>query len=261
MFAFGILMFLSSAFQIFNAYEARYGFLINSGLVLFIAFFAFIIILSLLSIWLSVALTKAVADILENKPNQDWKTTFRSISPVVWPAIYTSLLAGIIIFGGTLLFIIPGIIFSVWYMFSTYAVILDGKKGREALRMSKSLVTGRWWRILWRAAAPALLFGFVAYLIILAALVPLNWSSFSASLNSATTPVPTNLYSTSSDQLEHLFSSVDQLPSPGLTIINNLITSIVYMLLIPLSTTAILMLYMSAKENPIQLPPSNPPSL
>jgi hypothetical protein len=174
---------------------------------------------------------------------------------MMWPTIYTSLLTGLVIFGGTVLFIVPGIIFSVWYVFSTYAVILDNKKGGVALKFSKSLVIGRWWRMVWRIVVPSLLFGLIAYVIILAIILPTNWSYFSTSLNSAIN-IPEISSTSSYVDYQRLLAEAAPLPSIGLTIFNGLITAIVYMFLVPISTVAMSMLYLSAKENPeTEVPP------
>lgn len=62
-------------------------------------------------------------------------------------AVTTSLFASVIIFGLTLLLIIPGIIYWTYYVFVLYAVALRDKYGNEALKYSKILVEGQWWRV------------------------------------------------------------------------------------------------------------------
>ena len=59
---------------------------------------------------------------------------------------------------GLILLIIPGIIFMVWYYFSSYVNVLEVNKnnGLEALTSSKELVKGRWFKTLWRLIAPYL---------------------------------------------------------------------------------------------------------
>ena len=59
-------------------------------------------------------------------------------------------LAGLYILGGFMLLIVPGIIFSIWFTFSAYVLIVEGKKGKLALMESKRLVKGYWWQIFWR---------------------------------------------------------------------------------------------------------------
>ena len=59
--------------------------------------------------------------------------------------IKTDILAGLAILGGFALFIIPGIIFSVWFGYATYATVAEGLEGRAALGRSRAIVRGRFW--------------------------------------------------------------------------------------------------------------------
>ncbi len=63
-------------------------------------------------------------------------------------AILTNLMAGVVSLGLLLLGIIPGIIWMLYYSFVSYVVAIRKKSGWEALRYSKSLVKGHWWRTL-----------------------------------------------------------------------------------------------------------------
>ena len=51
------------------------------------------------------------------------------------------------IFGLVLLLGVPVIIAQVYLKFVTFAVALDDKKDKEALKFSKGIVTNRWWRV------------------------------------------------------------------------------------------------------------------
>lgn len=70
----------------------------------------------------------------------------------------TALLVFLALVGWTLLFIIPGLIFSVYYLFSMQAVMLRGKHGWEAVKYSKALVKGRWWSVFLTGVGLTLLF-------------------------------------------------------------------------------------------------------
>jgi hypothetical protein len=58
----------------------------------------------------------------------------------VLPLIGTSILMTVIIMLGFLLFIIPGIYFTIWYGLGQHVVVLEGQSGMAALRRSKALV-------------------------------------------------------------------------------------------------------------------------
>ncbi|MEW5734960.1 MAG: hypothetical protein AB1921_08895 [Thermodesulfobacteriota bacterium] len=65
-----------------------------------------------------------------------------------WPAaLLTAILSAAILLALCCLLIIPGIIWSVYYVFVIYAVALREKIGLDALRYSKALVKGHWWGI------------------------------------------------------------------------------------------------------------------
>lgn len=58
------------------------------------------------------------------------------------------LLLGLIILGGLILFVIPAIIFGVWFAFALYFLILENKGITESLGASKTLVSGYFWTVL-----------------------------------------------------------------------------------------------------------------
>lgn len=60
------------------------------------------------------------------------------------------LLLMFIVIGGTFLFIIPGIIFAIWFSFSLYILIAEDLKGMDALLKSKEYVKGKWGSVFWR---------------------------------------------------------------------------------------------------------------
>jgi hypothetical protein len=71
------------------------------------------------------------------------KFSISRFSDVFW----TSFLLFIITVGLTLLLIVPGIIWSIYYSFALTIVALRSIKGKAALAYSKQLVQGQWWRI------------------------------------------------------------------------------------------------------------------
>ncbi len=60
----------------------------------------------------------------------------------------TNLLGGLIIFGLSLLLIVPGVIWGVYYTFILQVVALRKIRYKKALDYSKDLVKGRWWKVL-----------------------------------------------------------------------------------------------------------------
>jgi hypothetical protein len=82
-----------------------------------------------------------------------------------WPkAIGVELLAYLVILGGILALVLPGIFYYVALVFAIQAVILRDKRGWDALYYSKSLVDGRWWRLFFFSVI-LLLFVFITLII------------------------------------------------------------------------------------------------
>lgn len=64
-----------------------------------------------------------------------------------WPIVLkTAIVSGVYIMLLSMLLLIPGIIYSIYWTFSMSITILTGKSGKEAMDHSKSLVQGRWWK-------------------------------------------------------------------------------------------------------------------
>jgi len=174
------------------------------------------------SFWATIALAKELRNLIEEKPVVGWKNIFTNSSRLIWPMIYTSILTTLIVFAGTLLLIIPGIIFAVWYAFAFYELIYEEKKGWSALKASKELVVGRWWAIVWRMTLPSLLVGLIAMFLQYAISYPLNF-------------IITDTF--------------------VLALTNSLLSTIINVAFAPLAAAATIILYLSAKQTTVALPP------
>ena len=63
-------------------------------------------------------------------------------------AILANLWATLKVLGLTLLLIVPGVVYLIYYTFVTNTVVLRGKSGKAALDYSENLVRGNWWKVL-----------------------------------------------------------------------------------------------------------------
>ncbi len=63
---------------------------------------------------------------------------------LILPLAWVFLLIGFIVTGGYLLFIIPGILFTVWFFFAQFVLTGEGVRGMEALLKSREYVRGQW---------------------------------------------------------------------------------------------------------------------
>lgn len=87
-------------------------------------------------------------------PADEKKTSWSMLLPFYW----VSLLQVLAIFGGFILFVLPGVWLSILFFASPYYFIQDGLRGTHALAASADLVKGRWWATFWRIAVPGFLF-------------------------------------------------------------------------------------------------------
>jgi len=100
----------------------------------------------LIGIIATMAIAYAVKNILDKKEITFGQALTKSASR--WgAAIGTGIILGFCLLGLTLLLIIPGIIFYIYWMFSIFVVVLMDKSGKDAMDYSKSLVKGRWWQV------------------------------------------------------------------------------------------------------------------
>lgn len=68
----------------------------------------------------------------------------------MWKYLLVTFVVGLIVVLGGILLIIPGIIFAVRFAFSTLLVIDKGLSVKEALKESKEMVEGDFWKVLGR---------------------------------------------------------------------------------------------------------------
>jgi hypothetical protein len=198
------------------------SFMVNNVIILLIA-----TAVAVLSIWTSIALAKTLYA-LTNGKIIPWKESFSVSLNLIGPIFSSSILVFFIVLGGALLFVIPGIIFMVWYSFYFFAVAFENQRGFAALKASKALVVGRWWTIIIRLFLPALLFA-VIYIVI--TFIPLSLIGL--------VPLP--------KFLESIFF--------------NLTTSIISSIMAPLLSLAAVILYQSAKQNPATSSEQTPPTI
>lgn len=107
-------------------------------------------IVNLLEFIIGIIAIMGIAKITENAIEGQslvWSDAIKYALSKWGNAIGTGLLSGLILFGLTLLFFIPGIIYSLYYTFWIFAVTLRDRSGKEALDYSKNLVKGQWWNV------------------------------------------------------------------------------------------------------------------
>ena len=74
------------------------------------------------------------------------RLTWRSLGKLLW----TGIAGGVLVFLGYLLFIIPGIVLSIYWSFAFYVCLTEDKSGYAALKRSRELVRGYVWTFIKR---------------------------------------------------------------------------------------------------------------
>jgi len=69
----------------------------------------------------------------------------------IWTMLVSGLLSGLLF----LALIVPGVIFAVYWAFAGLVSIYEDEGGMKAMQMSKAMVKGRWWKIVWICLAGA----------------------------------------------------------------------------------------------------------
>jgi hypothetical protein len=72
-----------------------------------------------------------------------WGQAFRRALPLIG----TGILYGLAVFGGTLLLIIPGILFAYWFILYAQTVMIEGLSGSAALSRSRALIKGNFGKV------------------------------------------------------------------------------------------------------------------
>ncbi|MFA4830935.1 MAG: hypothetical protein WC862_02915 [Patescibacteria group bacterium] len=120
------------------------------------------IVASIASIWFSIAFLRAISARYQGSAPGAIMDELKKATKLIIPSVLALLLVMAIVFGGLLLLIIPGIIFSLWFAFSFYAIALDEHKVMASLKESRKLVKNRWFAVFWRLFAPGFVFGATA---------------------------------------------------------------------------------------------------
>ncbi len=122
----------------------------NLGGYFILLFFIFLIGAIYVCMWAGTALIQAIAMMIDNTEDVNFGSAFRKSKGKIWTMLGVGLLSGLAVGAGTILLVIPGIIFYVWFALSPYVCISEGLRDTNALGASKKLVHGKFWPVLWR---------------------------------------------------------------------------------------------------------------
>ncbi|MBP9694991.1 MAG: hypothetical protein KBD73_01060 [Candidatus Magasanikbacteria bacterium] len=203
-----------------------------AGTVVIILILLFTIALAIGTTWISLAIMRSAAQIYERTETKPVKEELKNAVKYIWPSIVISLLVALAQLGGLILLVVPAIIFGTWFAFANYTLVLDDKRGTAALSASKALVKGRWWEIFWKLLLLGLFFGII--LSIIPGIISLPFDLISAATKSS--PIVPIV----------------------ITIIGEILSTIVRVFLVPFPIVANTILYLELKKTPVQNEPNLP---
>ena len=117
------------------------------GLLIILAIAFFLIVYIILNLWSQTALLYAIKDSQEGiGVIEAYRRGWYKILSYFWVNIFSKF----IMIGGLLLFVIPGIIFNVWFSLAMFVLIAEDLKGMDALLKSREYVRGKWGSVFWR---------------------------------------------------------------------------------------------------------------
>ena len=90
-------------------------------------------------------------------------SAYRDSTPYILSYFWLSVLGGLIVFGGFVMLFAPALIFTVWFIFGVFILVLENKKGFYALLASKEYVRGYWLPVFWRFAFLFAIFSALSY--------------------------------------------------------------------------------------------------
>jgi len=115
--------------------------------------------------WINAAMTYAIVD-EDLGVRQSLGYGLQRLGSFLW----VSLLVWFMIAGGSLLLLIPGLVFSVWFLFAQFILAREDARGMDALLKSRAYVAGRGWPVFGRLLLGGLL---VAGISVVLAPIPL----------------------------------------------------------------------------------------
>jgi hypothetical protein len=89
-----------------------------------------------------------------------WKT--------FWPVLWVAILRALIVLGGLILFIVPGIIWGLRYSLAVQAAAIEGKRGMNALHRSQDLTRGKLFETLINFGVIGIVLGYGVWIAVLA---------------------------------------------------------------------------------------------
>jgi hypothetical protein len=125
--------------------------------------------------WGAVAMVAAAKEAIDGQVVKV-KETYGKAKPLVWKYVWVMFLVSMVVSGGWLLLLVPGIVFGIWFFAAQFVVVDEGLGGMAAMMKSKAYVKGHAAGVFGRMFVFGLLMMGVYIVVSLVSLVPvLGW--------------------------------------------------------------------------------------
>jgi hypothetical protein len=127
--------FMLSASTVLEQYEGQIAITITAVAILLVAFVVYVLHMM------------AVLFVVANNGRPTYKPAIQFAFKNLIPFLALSLVLSLVLWGGLIMFIIPGLIVGVSTYFAQLVFIHEGQRGMSALLASRAVVSGRWWLV------------------------------------------------------------------------------------------------------------------
>ncbi len=143
-----IIFLLTIPLMITSGGSAENLFQNPSALQIILMILVVVLVITFLIAFIGFAILVSIAYVFVlDKESMSLKELFQRSKPFVLPFMVVSFLEGFIAVGGSVLFMLPGLLFYILFVFTVYGMVLENLRGRAALERSYLLVTSHFWEI------------------------------------------------------------------------------------------------------------------
>jgi len=151
--------------------------------------FVFSIIQGFLALWLGILIPLLIRELINSKTKIPLLSLQNKAWQLISSVVFVAILETAVVLGGFILLIIPAFIFWVWFAMAQFSVILENKKGLEAMAYSRELSRHKFWPLTWRLIAGPAFFSVILMLAV-GLLISVVAAIFGFSVESLLGPTP-----------------------------------------------------------------------
>lgn len=145
----GLALFFGGA-GVFAFLSATHSFTLYPVLLLIVLGIILVVALFVGVTWYQGAL---LVVLFSKKDKVSFGEAFGTAWKLIGALVLTEIIWALVMFGSYFVFLIPAIIFGVWFSLSRFVIVGEGKKGFAALLTSREYIRGRFFPYFWRMIA------------------------------------------------------------------------------------------------------------